>query len=145
MKNLITSFLSILFGFGTGLAIAGGIIAFITIIGVIPMLATQTRTIKYSRWYDHAIMIGAITGGIFSIWKPFIPISPLLIVIFGFSFGIFVGVLIIALAEVLDIFPIINRRIKVKKGISIIILALAAGKLIGSLYYWLYPIFIQLS
>ena len=56
----------------------------------------------------------------------------------------FVGVLIIAIAEDLDVIPITDRRIKLKKGISLCVWALAVGKLIGSLYYWLYPIFIEI-
>ena len=53
------------------------------------------------------------------------------------------AVLIIALAEVLDVLPIMNRRVKIRKGISFIVIALARGTLVGSLCYWIYPYFTE--
>ena len=137
--------LSIIWGIGSGVIISGGIIAFITMIGIVPLMAHRTQTVKHSIWYSSAIMLGIFLGSILSMWHITIPTTNLLIAVIGLSFGIFVGVLIIALAEVLDVFPITDRRIKIKKGIGLFVIALALGKLIGSLYYWLYPIFTRLK
>ncbi len=144
MNEILTITARILIGIGTGITISGGIVAFIAIIGIIPMMGHLTHTSKYFIWYENAIVIGIITGSLLSMWDITIPIPTLCIAIILFLFGVFIGVLIIALAEVLNVFPIINRRIKVRKGISFLILSLALGKLVGSLIYWVYPIFNKL-
>lgn len=55
----------------------------------------------------------------------------------GIFAGIFVGCLSIALAEVLDGIPIFARRVRLKMGVSIAVLAVAVGKIAGSLYYFI--------
>ncbi len=145
MQEIVSKGLLILIGAGTGVVFAGGIIAFITIIGIIPIMAHRTETSKHHIVFGNAIMAGTLLGSILSIWSITIPAPNLILAIAGLSFGIFTGVLIIALAEVLDIFPITDRRIKLKKGVFLMAYALAMGKLIGMLYFWLYPIFTELN
>ena len=144
MRELLTIIPRILIGMGAGVIISGGVVAFITIIGVIPMMAHRTQTGHHVMWYENAIIIGAISGSILSMWELRLHLWAWLVILLLFGFGMFVGGLIIALAEVLDVFPIINRRVKVKKGISLFVLSLAAGKLVGSLLYWIYPMFLEI-
>lgn len=144
MSGVTTTLARIIIGIGSGVTISGGVVAFITIIGIIPMLAHHTKTVKYFIYYENTIVLGTIIGNILSIWDIKIPVPNIIVSIFILFFGIFVGGLIVALAEVLNVFPIINRRIKVRKGISLLILAIALGKLTGSLLYWLYPMFNKL-
>lgn len=141
MGNIFTAILSIIWGMSSGFIISGGVVAFISIIGAIPIMATRTKTERCVMRYETAIMIGSVLGSILYIWQPYMPLPKVFIIILSFSYGVFIGVLIIALAEVLDVFPILNSRIKIKKGIYLIAIALALGKLVGSLYYWLYPVF----
>ncbi len=143
MRELLTVIPRFLLGVGAGVIISGGVVAFITIIGVIPMMAHRTHTGHHIMWYENAIVVGAISGSVLSMWEMRLHLWTWLVIILLFGFGMFVGGLIIALAEVLDVFPIVNRRIKVKKGISLFVLSLAAGKLIGSLLYWIYPMFLE--
>lgn len=143
IRELLTMIPRILIGLGSGIIISGGVVAFITIIGVIPMMAHRTQTGHYAMWYENAIILGAISGSILSMWEIRIQLWSWLVMLLLFGFGMFVGCLIIALAEVLDVFPIVNRRVKVKKGISLFVLSLAAGKLVGSLLYWIYPMFLE--
>lgn len=144
MRDILTILPRIIWGLGSGFIISGGVVAFISIIGIVPMMAYRTRTASYVKLYETAISLGSVIGSVLSIWEPSIPLNAILIIVFSFSFGIFVGLLILALAEVLDVFPIIDRRFKLKKGISLIVVAFALGKLVGSLYYWLYPIFLEI-
>lgn len=134
----------IIIGFGSGVVVAGGVVAFISIIGVIPLMAYRTKTGAWMIWYENAIILGSILGSIFSMWRIQLPYWPPLVVLLLFAFGVFIGGLVIALAEVLDVLPIINRRIRIKKGITLIIVALAVGKLVGSLCYWIYPYFVEI-
>ncbi len=48
----------------------------------------------------------------------------------------FVGCLALAIAEMLNSIPIFARRASYRHGLGIAVLAVAAGKLLGSLYYF---------
>ena len=56
--------------------------------------------------------------------------------IFGLASGIFVGCLVMSLAETLKALPVINRRIGLAVGLQYVILAVALGKMAGSLVYF---------
>lgn len=142
--GVISVIVRIILGLGAGGVVAGGVVAFISIIGIVPLMAFRTKTGHYMMWYENAIILGSITGSILSMWFIRLPNIPILTALFFFAFGMFVGTLIIALAEVLDVLPIINRRIKIKKGITLLVVALALGKLAGSLCYWIYPYFTEI-
>lgn len=144
MWEVCSVIIRVILGLGAGFVVSGGVVAFISIIGVIPLMAYRTKTVHAMMWYENAIILGSILGSIFSMWHFKLPYVPILIVILLFAFGMFVGALIIALAEVLDVLPIINRRIKIRKGITFVVFALAFGKLVGSLFYWIYPYFIEI-
>jgi stage V sporulation protein AB len=60
----------------------------------------------------------------------------LLLILFGLFSGIFVGCLALAIAEMLDTIPIFSRRIGFRHGLGFAILAVALGKLAGSLVYF---------
>ena len=57
--------------------------------------------------------------------------------IFGLASGIFVGCLVMSLAETLKALPVINRRIRLAVGLQYVILSVALGKLVGSLVYFM--------
>lgn len=142
--TVLTSIARILIGLGAGFVVSGGVVAFISIIGIIPLMAYRTKTAYAMMWYENAIVIGSIIGSIFSMWRFRLPYWPIIILPFFFAYGMFVGTLIIALAEVLDVLPILDRRIRIRKGITLLVLALAFGKLAGSLCYWIYPYFTEI-
>ena len=141
MRTFIENVALIIIGLGAGGIVAGGVVAFISIIGVLPIMAYRSKTGHYMMWYENMIIVGSILGSILSCYEIELPIGPVISVLLMFAYGMFIGGLIIALAEVLDVMPIINRRIKLKKGITLVVLALAFGKLAGSLCYWIYPYF----
>lgn len=135
--------LSVLVGFSGGVVIAGGVFAFIAIIGIIPRLMQKTKTNKYVILYENVIILGGILGSLTMIWDIRIPVGNIGSSIIGFSFGIFVGCLAVSLAEILDVIPIIARRVIIKKGIGFFLISVAVGKAVGSLIYWIIPGFIQ--
>ena len=59
-------------------------------------------------------------------------------VIYGFVAGMFVGCIAVALAEILNTFPILFRRLYINRGLSFVMIAMALGKTIGSLYYFFF-------
>jgi stage V sporulation protein AB len=137
--NILKYILLILLGFGAGNVIAGAVFAFIAIIGVVPRLAQKTRTEKYIRIYENAIITGGIIGTSSLMINYRIPLYAPLVVILCFLIGVFYGCLAVSLAEVLDVIPILTRRGGLKKGIKYFIIAIALGKLVGAILYYYVP------
>jgi len=129
--------LAIFLGLATGSAVAGAVFAFISAIGIVPSLARMTRTQPHVRIYENAIIWGGMTGVVVMIFKINIPLHTFVVVGLALSIGIFFGSLSMSLAESLDVIPIITRRISLRKGLWWLILALALGKMAGSLIYFL--------
>jgi stage V sporulation protein AB len=133
----------VLIGFCSGIIISGAVFAFISTIGIVQRLAKKTKTEKFIKLYEEAIVFGGIFGSLSKIVDYYLPINKFFICILSFCTGIFYGCLAMSLAEILDVIPILMRRGKIKNGISLFILAIAIGKLIGSLFYFLIPGFYE--
>ena len=129
----------ILIGFGSGLVVSGAVTAFITAIGVVPRLAQKTKTQEYVKSYESAIVVGGIFGAITGLINLYIPIGNLLVAVFALGIGIFYGVLAMSLAEVLNVIPILSRRGRIQQGMFFFVIAIALGKLVGTLLYALIP------
>lgn len=124
-------------GLAAGAAVAGGEIALIVKIGVIPRLACFTRTAKKVFIYEDSLLLGALAGSVLSFMSIRLPFGVTGLAVYGLFSGIFLGCMVVALAEVLNVFPIIFRRAHIKKGAGFVILSMAMGKLLGSLLYFL--------
>ena len=126
-----------LIGLSSGALVAGGLFGFIVSLGVISDFADRTHTGSKIILYENAIMLGGVLGNIFYIYQ--IPIvfqgSVVLLGLFGLFSGIFTGCWAMALAEILNVFPIFVRRAKLVKCIPYIILGIAIGKSVGSIIY----------
>lgn len=118
-----------------GAAIAAGLFALVTTLGVISDFADRTRTGKYVLFYGDCLVMGGILGNVVSIYEPSLPGARISLILFGLFSGIFVGCWTMAIAEILHVFPIFIRRAKILKGIPYLIVALAFGKAIGCLIY----------
>lgn len=126
----------IFIGLSGGIAVAAGTFAFIAAIGLVPRMAQRTRTKQYIRLYEDAILLGGLWGCILMFTKIQLHLPLLVIGLYAFLCGIFIGVLAIALAEVLNVMPILMRRMRLQKGITWFVVSFAVGKLIGSLLYF---------
>ena len=123
-------------GLSSGVLVAGGLFGFIVSLGVVSDFADRTHTANKIILYENAIMLGGTLGNIMYIYQ--IPLGrvPVLLGIFGLFSGIFVGCWAMALAEILNVFPIFVRRMKIVKCLPYLILGTAIGKGIGSLIYF---------
>ena len=114
-------------GLGAGAVIAAGIFAFLAIIGVFPRLIGVTHTAEHGVW-----------GNLADLYRvPFPFPGRIVLVICGMSVGIFVGCLVMSLAETLKALPVLNRRIRLAVGLQYVILAVAAGKVFGAAVYFI--------
>lgn len=124
-------------GFSAGTAIAGGMFSFLIGLGVVSIFADRTHTGKNILIYEDAIAMGGITANIFYIFRIQIPHGAFLLPIYGLFSGIFVGCWAMALADVLNVFPIFIRRIKLFRAIPWIIIGMALGKGVGAFIFFL--------
>lgn len=107
--------------------------AFTIGLGIIPRYAGITHTGDHILLYEDSIILGTIIGNLLSIYEPFLPFGSQGLAVTGVFFGIFLGSWIIALGEVVNVFAIIARRIGITRGVGLIVLCIAAGKILGSL------------
>ena len=131
------AFCLILFAASSGLLVSAGVFAFIAAIGIIPRMAWRTKTKQYIRFYEDVIVLGGLWGTTTMFVDYRFPPWDWLVVVFSLFAGLFVGVLVMALTEVLNVMPILMRRVRLTKGLQWIILAFALGKVFGSLVYYL--------
>ena len=128
-----------------GFAAAGGFVAFVSLMGVIPRLSAMTKTASHIPLYENCLAHGLIAMNLISLYPldfSFLPriLSTLFLNCGGFFTGIFVGCLAGALAEVVNIIPVMARRLKVRKGFPWFVKAFALGKCIGTLLqFFVFP------
>ena len=123
-------------GFSAGVIVAGGLFSFISGLGVVSDFADRTHTGNHILLYESSIALGGILGNIFFIYRIPIGMGTVLVPVFGLFSGIFVGCWSMALAEILNVFPIFVRRAKLLRCIPYIILSIAIGKGIGALLFF---------
>lgn len=151
---LRTFFLGIT-GLSFGLLAAAGVFTVLVAVGLVPRFAGKTHTANKVFLYEEMVIAGTIVGCFLSIfnrysqfaayWQERLPgaqtallaVGNAGLAVFGLFCGMFVGCLALAIAEMLDSIPIFARRISFRHGIGLAILSMAAGKLCGSLYYFI--------
>lgn len=126
----------ILIGFSAGFIVAGGVVALMIGLGVIVRFIGITHTASSIRYYEDAILLGAVSGNLMTIFSVSWSFSELFLIPAGLLMGIFVGGWILALAEVINIFPVYFRRLGIVKGLSWIVITIAIGKVCGSLLHF---------
>ena len=123
-------------GLSAGMVVAGGLFLFISGLGVISDFADRTHTGEYIMLYEDSVALGGILGNLFFIYQIEIPYGAWIVPVFGLFGGIFVGCWSMALAEILDVFPIFVRRVKLLRGIQYVILGVALGKGLGAFLFF---------
>lgn len=128
--------------FGAGIGVAAGTFAFLLVIKVLPRMIQKARLEHKIIYIENVVIKGVIFGTVFSLfhWKKkwlFALLGKTLLTFFGLSAGIFTGCIAVALAEILDTFPIFFRRLHLNQELSEALLFLMAlGKMAGSLFYF---------
>ncbi len=150
--------LFVIWGGSFGLLTSAGVFTVLVAIGLVPRFAGKTHTAGKVFLYEEMVILGAIVGGVGSIFPEYIQPAAFLreqfgevnwlweilgIVgqaAFGLFAGMFVGCLALAIAEMLDSIPIFARRVSFRHGLGMAVLGIALGKLCGSLGYFVYEL-----
>lgn len=129
-------------GFSAGFLVAGGVVALMIGLGIITRFIGVTHTADHIEMFEDAVFLGTVVGTAATVFEPDIGgILPglgsgVILCLSGIFMGMFVGGWIMALAEVVNVFPVYCRRLGIVKGTSWIVIALAAGKAAGSLLHF---------
>lgn len=137
IKIILIKFAEVLIGFAGGLAVGGGFIAFLTMLGIIPRLIKLSKAHAFLNVYSACVILGSLFGTFLSFTSIHWNQSFLLLMIWGIFHGIFNGMLAAGLAEVLNVFPIITRRIGMGTYTLNLLMALVFGNIAGSLFQWI--------
>jgi len=127
----------VLVGLGGGLTVGAGFVAFLTVLGIIPRLMQLTKTQRFIQGYEAAVISGAVVGGWATLSQIHLHLTKWLALPVGLLSGIFVGMLAAALTEVLNVLPILTKRIGMDGKIVLLLMAIVLGKIFGSLFHWL--------
>lgn len=139
----LKSVFMIVVGVASGLGVAAGTFAFLVVISIIPRLVQKAKLEHKIIYLENIVFRGILFGTVLSLfsWKKkllFTLLGRSMLTIFGISAGIFVGCLSVALAEILDTFPIFFRRLRIKESMGRwMLFSMAMGKMIGSLFFFL--------
>lgn len=149
-------------GVSGGVLVSAGVFTVLLSVGLVPRFAGKTHTGKKIFLYEEMIVAGTLAGDFFSVFPQYGYVGKWVqeqalfgastqtvwqltagigLGVFGLFAGIFVGCLALAIAEMLDSIPILTRRIGFRHGLGCMVLAIALGKMMGSLLYYSLRIF----
>ncbi len=138
MKEIIVNFFQALIGFSGGIAVGAGFVAFLTVLGVIPRMVQLTKRKKLVKVYGACVLIASIFGTFISFANISWDQPTIMLIVWGLLHGIFNGMLAAALTEVLNVFPVLSKRIGMDDYLLFLLMAFVFGKIAGSLFQWLY-------
>ena len=120
-----------LFCLCAGSAISAGYVAFITMLGIFDKLIEQSKSGKYIYLIESLIIAGVSVGNAVYVFCLQVPLGPFAFAFYNLFGGIFVGCLAGALAETLNVMPILSRRLNVRQFLPYVVAAAALGKGLG--------------
>ena len=121
-------------GFSGGISVAAGTFTLITILGIVPRLAGGMKIGCDIYKMETAIALGGTVGNLITVYKFNVHIGIAGMVAAGVFAGIFTGALAMSLSESLKVIPILFKRLDLKTGVPVIVVMVALGKGLGTLY-----------
>ncbi|SHH71148.1 stage V sporulation protein AB [Caloranaerobacter azorensis] len=137
VMEMFNTIILALIGFSGGIVIGSAFIAVIVLLNIIPRLAQMSHTEKFISVYEKVMILSVVLITLLDFFDVTLKINEIYLIPIGLIMGIFIGILAAALAEVIDVVAVFERRVKIKDYIFYILLAIALGKTVGSLVQWL--------
>lgn len=125
-----------LIGASSGLAAAAGLFSFIVELGVVADFADRTHTGDQLLFYEDCVALGGIAGNILYVFHIGVPLGAPLLAVFGLFAGIFAGCWAMALAEILNVFPVFMRRARIVRYLTAFVISMAIGKGFGACLFF---------
>jgi stage V sporulation protein AB len=134
---LIQSMVAVFVGLAGGVTVGSGIVAFLIMLDIIPRLTQLTLSWKHLRKYEVAIILGSVVFTWLDFYNVHFHLFPLGAALVGLFAGCFIGMLAGALTEVINVLPILAKRMGMESYMIRFLMAMILGKVIGSLLEWL--------
>lgn len=135
------SFFAALTGLCGGLVVGGTVSAFLVMLGIFSKTMLALNLKVSSAAAASCAAIGGAAGTLMTLFPISLCLGAIASAIFGLFFGIYVGVFIACLAEVVNITPLLKNSGLSKCIITLVLIWFVAGKLAGSLIYWISDLF----
>ncbi|MBC8587027.1 stage V sporulation protein AB [Paratissierella segnis] len=127
----------ILMSIGGGVVVGGAYAAFIALIEIFPRVIQLTETNRYLKLYEDMYILGGFLASFVYFYDFSIKLGKISTLPIGFILGAYIGLFSSALAETLNVIPIMAQKFKLNRKENAIKRALLMGKVAGSLYYFL--------
>lgn len=134
---LLQSLIIIFVGLAGGVAVGTGLVAFITVLDIVPRLAQLIKGPKHIKLFQRALILGMVTFTLLDFRGIVVNLPIVFIAIYGVFAGIFIGLLAAALTEVLNVLPVLAKRLNMTNAILLLLMAMVLGKVAGSLFHWI--------
>lgn len=125
-------------GFAGGFGVGSAFVALLIVLDLIPRLVQLTRAYRRSGVFESGLVAGTLfwcCADLFD-WTTSLPAA--LLFVPAIFHGLFVGMFAAALTEVLNVIPIVAKRLKLKPYLFTLLMAMVLGKVAGSLVDWLW-------
>ncbi|MCR2042964.1 stage V sporulation protein AB [Anaerosalibacter massiliensis] len=133
MLNALLMFI----GVSGGIVVGNAAGAFISLLGIVPRLAQISDTDSRVPLYQWILIISATMFSFIFFSEFSFKFSKYLLIILGLFFGTFVGLFASALAEVLNVIPVLSRKMEIIYYTPLLIISIVLGKVSASLLNWL--------
>ncbi|MGN7455856.1 stage V sporulation protein AB [Paenibacillus pasadenensis] len=138
MADLLAGLFMAMLGLAGGIAVGSGMVALLIVFDLIPRLAQLARAFRLSAAFESAVVGGSLfwTWADFFGWRAPLP-AALALPLPGLLCGMFIGMLAAALTEVMNVLPILAKRLRLTGYLGALVMAMVLGKTAGSLFDWL--------
>jgi stage V sporulation protein AB len=134
--KLGSQLIAVIIGLASGIVVGSGVVAFLVVLNIIPRLAQLTHSRMYLQRYEVAVVLGALGFTWMDMFSFQIRMSWFVVAIFGLLAGAFVGMLAAALTEVVNVIPIMAKRLGLEAYVLWLLMAMIFGKVVGSWVGW---------
>ena len=121
-------------GLASGIVVSSAIFSVLVALGAVNKTASILGRADKIEFLEGMVILGAIIFNVIYLFIDNIWGGYIILTIMGIFFGIFIGIMLMALAEVTRVIPILYMRIGMYRGLVSIILATTFGKILGSIF-----------
>ncbi|MBB6674203.1 stage V sporulation protein AB [Cohnella nanjingensis] len=124
-------------GLAGGFSVGSAFVALLIVLDLVPRLVQLTRAYRKSVIFESALLCGVLYWSCADLFGWVIPLHAGWLLIPSLFQGIFVGMFAAALTEVLNVIPIVAKRLRLDPFLFALLIAMVLGKVVGSLVDWL--------
>lgn len=136
-SEFIMALVEVIIGLAGGLAVGGGFVAFLVVLDIIPRLVQLSKSYDSIHLYEGAVVTGVMVWSTMDFFNLELKLSPIVVGYVGLMAGCFIGMLAAALTEVINVLPIMAKRLGMDGYLMWLLVAMILGKVLGSLFEWL--------